>query len=479
MSSIAQSAISNLKEAGLGDILYVPGEQAYEARRTSYWSLTPQLSPWAFVQPRNTEEVSKAVKALVGTPGCNFAIRSGGHMSWVGAGNNIESGVTIDFGLMTGISYDSNTGLASLQPGSRWRDVYVELERHGVMVAGGREGLVGLGGFLTGGGLSFYNCRYGFACDQIEKYEVVLADGSIVEATNTTNPDLFRVLKGGNNNFGIVTRFDMRTFEAKKIWDGFNTYSKTTSNQMVEAYVDFSADLAKSPDSHILAMWTQLPGASEYIINVVLTHLDGVENPKPFERFMTIPGQHNMRTTTVAKKIGEFLLPSGGYNFWLTYTFKLDRQVIYRIVERYEALLDKLREAIPDNNFGVNMVFQPLLASWQHHSVVRGGNMLGLENLSDDCVILVVGNEVGTAELSDNVSAPVLKEMFDDIKSYAKSVDKHVDYLYLNYCDGSQNPMGSYGEENIKKMREASAKYDPTGVFQERVPGGYKISKVK
>lgn len=75
MAPVAQSAIANLKKAGLSDIVYVPGEQAYEAREESYWSLTPRLHPWAIVQPRNTDEVSKAVKALVKTPGCNFAIR--------------------------------------------------------------------------------------------------------------------------------------------------------------------------------------------------------------------------------------------------------------------------------------------------------------------------------------------------------------------------------------------------------------------
>ena len=51
-------------------------------------------------------------------------------------------------------------------------------------------------------------------------YEVVLADGRVVEANATTHADLFRVLKGGGNNYGIVTRFDMATFEAKRVWDG-------------------------------------------------------------------------------------------------------------------------------------------------------------------------------------------------------------------------------------------------------------------
>lgn len=56
--------------------------------------------------------------------------------------------------------------------------------------------------------------------DQVVNYEVVLADGSIVNANEETNSDLFRVLKGGGNNFGIVTRFDMTTLPFKSIWDG-------------------------------------------------------------------------------------------------------------------------------------------------------------------------------------------------------------------------------------------------------------------
>lgn len=42
-----------------------------------------------------------------------------------------------------------------------------------------------------------------------------------------------------------------------------------------------------------------------------------------------------------------------------------------------------------------------------------------------------------------------------------------------------QDPLGSYGAENVAKIRAAAAKYDPEHVFQSRVPGGFKISKVK
>lgn len=146
--------------------------------------------------------------------------------------------------------------------------------------------------------------------DQVVNYEVVLADGSIVSANATSYPDLFRVLKGGHNNFGIVTRFDVNTFECRNIWDGNVLYSKDSTNEIVAALVDITEDLAVNPVSHVLAMWGYLPRSKEHFINMVLTNLDGVENAEPFRKFLDIPGQQNMKTTTVAKKLVEFLLPS-------------------------------------------------------------------------------------------------------------------------------------------------------------------------
>lgn len=152
MTSTTEAAIASLKEAGLGDVLHLPDSQAYNDRTSSYWSLTAQLRPWAIVQPRTTEEVSKALKALVNTPDVKFAVRrlvlhhktlreflfppltdnlhaySGGHMAWAGA-NNINDGVTIDLGLMTKTTYNQETKLASIEPGGRWTDVYSEVER--------------------------------------------------------------------------------------------------------------------------------------------------------------------------------------------------------------------------------------------------------------------------------------------------------------------------------------------------------------
>lgn len=65
------------------------------------------------------------------------------------------------------------------------------------------------------------------------------------------------------------------------------------------------------------------------------------------------------------------------------------------------------------------------------------------------------------------------------VDGYAKMINADNEYIYLNYADGVQNPLKGYGEENVKYIRRVANKYDPYGVFQYQVPGGFKISDVK
>lgn len=66
-------------------------------------------------------------------------------------------------------------------------------------------GDVGVGGYTLGGGLSFLSAEYGLACDNLANVEMVLANGDIVNANASSNPDLFFALKGGGNQFGECT----------------------------------------------------------------------------------------------------------------------------------------------------------------------------------------------------------------------------------------------------------------------------------
>jgi FAD/FMN-containing dehydrogenase len=48
-------------------------------------------------------------------------------------------------------------------------------------------------------------------------------------------------------------------------------------------------------------------------------------------------------------------------------------------------------------------------------------------------------------------------------------------FQYLNYAAAYQTPLESYGEENLNFLRGVSREYDPKGVFQKQIPGGFKL----
>lgn len=70
---------------------------------------------------------------------------------------------------------------------------------------------MGVGGFTLGGGTYPFANKYGWALDNVYEYEVVLSNSSIVTASEDTNPDLYFALRGGANNFGIISRFTCRS----------------------------------------------------------------------------------------------------------------------------------------------------------------------------------------------------------------------------------------------------------------------------
>lgn len=112
-------------------------------------------------------------------------------------------------GYMNVTTYSETTNIASIQPGSDWGMVYIALETYDVTVAGGRADVVGVGGFTTGGGYSFYSGSTGWACDNVYNFEVVLGNGSVLNVDEEQTSDLFQAMKGSSGNLALVTRVDM------------------------------------------------------------------------------------------------------------------------------------------------------------------------------------------------------------------------------------------------------------------------------
>jgi hypothetical protein len=277
-----------LSAAGISSQIYYPADANYIAREASYWSANAPLSPLCIVQPRNTAEVQKVVKAIAGSSG-NFTVRSGGHGHWRGA-SDIHNGVTIDMGLFTSVTVDNKTTIASIEPGQNWGTVFQTLESLGAMVAGGRDGGVGIGGFLTGGGNSYYTGLKGFGCDNVVNFEVVLADGSVVNANKDTNSDLYKALKGGSGNFGIVTRFDMAAFPYIPLWGGLRVAERKYGDILIGELINLTNNSKDNPEDAFIINFTYNPAMfTEIVVAMVTVDVKGTVAPPAFSQIDDVP----------------------------------------------------------------------------------------------------------------------------------------------------------------------------------------------
>jgi FAD/FMN-containing dehydrogenase len=253
--------------------------------------------------------VSKVLTTLYSAGGgagdWHIAIRSGGHGT--GNSNNIATGVTIDLSQLNATTYDASTNVVSLGTGARWLSVYGELEKHRVSVTGGREGVVGVGGLMLGGGISWYSARTGFACDSVVNYEVVLASGEILNANASANSDLWRALKGGGSNFGIVTRFDVEAFPASKLSIETRVIGVEHAYELADAISGF-ADLDQSfEDNAMIAIMTYDPESGSSSISVTEINTMDDANSMAFDAFNRIP------TLTTATKESVTLVESANH----------------------------------------------------------------------------------------------------------------------------------------------------------------------
>lgn len=125
--------------------------------------------------------------------------------------------VVVDLKYFQKFSMDPDTHIATIGAGTNLGDLQDRLlQAGGRAMTHGSCPQVGVGGHFTIGGLGLMSRQWGTALDHVLEAEVVLANSSIVTASNTQNEDIFWAVKGAAASFGIVTEFKVRTQEIPK-----------------------------------------------------------------------------------------------------------------------------------------------------------------------------------------------------------------------------------------------------------------------
>ncbi|KAH7417948.1 hypothetical protein BKA64DRAFT_183691 [Cadophora sp. MPI-SDFR-AT-0126] len=469
----------SLLNLSLGSSVSTSESTTYQSSTSSYFSSQAQsVDPWCVISPTTTSEVSRTVGTLnllrVLGLRCQFAIRSGGHTPWAGAAT-IQNGVQVDLSALNQVTVAVDQKTTSIGPGARWIDVYMKLDALSLTVPGGRAATVGVGGLVTGGGISFFSGRYGFTADNVVRFEVVLYNGSVVTASATSRPDLFFSLKGGSNNFGIVTRFDLVTFSCGKFWGGAVVHPISAKNESLAAFAKFTGQENYDVYGALIHTYSWSAANGGWIIANNIEYTKPIVNPPVFQEFMAIQPQYvsTMRISNLSDFTLEIAASNAGSRKQLFYTstWSNDLQTLTDIVDLNEQYLQTVSSVA---GLEWSLSLQPLVTAITTKSAVTGGNPLGLDGSDGNLILgLIIASWTNTAD--DTAILAAVSGFYAAADALAASRGKLNPYKYLNYAYKTQDPIKGYGAANLGMLRAVSKKYDPAGVFQTLVPGGWKL----
>ncbi len=182
------------------------GDASYDGAR-AVWNAMIDRRPGLIIRCAGASDVREAVRFARDNQ-LLVAVRGGGHN--IGGSCVCEGGLMIDLSPMQSVRVDAAARHAWVEPGATLADVDKETQAFGLVVPTGINSTTGIAGLTLGGGFGWITRKFGLTLDNLIAADVVTADGEIVRASATENPDLFWALRGGGGNFGIVTAFEFR-----------------------------------------------------------------------------------------------------------------------------------------------------------------------------------------------------------------------------------------------------------------------------
>jgi FAD/FMN-containing dehydrogenase len=193
-----------------------PGDCEYADART-IWNGLVARTPGVIARCADVADVQLAVR-IATTAGVVTAIRCGGH-SLAGFGT-CDDGLVIDLSLMRAVRVDAQARRGQFEGGCLLGDIDRATQKVGLAFPAGVVSHTGAAGLVLGGGTGWLNRLYGLSCDNVSGFTLVVADGSLVRASATENPELFWALRGGGGNFGVVTEFEVNLHPVSSVLFG-------------------------------------------------------------------------------------------------------------------------------------------------------------------------------------------------------------------------------------------------------------------
>ncbi|KAF5345704.1 hypothetical protein D9758_013041 [Tetrapyrgos nigripes] len=398
-----------------------------------------------------------------------FAVKGGGHSSNVRFSST--TGVQISLENFNQIIPDPYTNTLQLGPSATWDEAYAALDPFNQVSTGARIPGVGVGGVLLGGGYGWVTDEYGLAIDNILSWDLILPNGTFVQVTEESHPELAFGLRGGFNNFGIVTSFTIKTHPGNQVWAGTVTFSLDVIDQVFAALENYSFNHTDEK-AGLLLQYSAASTRAPAIMAHLCYHAPVSDVPEVFSELLSIPALNDTAHLTtlsqfLLESFGSFLNPRVGFAQHAIPIIHYTEPILRSIQAQVNATVAK---AIADGTsiISASVGSEPLIHpfvdpkdSAYPHSTAR---QITPAN------VFIFYNNVSDRDYMSNA----IREFSLEIQKVAieEGWSRPDDILYSNYAVAGTPLELIYGD-NIERLRALKKIVDPTNVMG--LTGGWKV----
>jgi FAD/FMN-containing dehydrogenase len=442
--TLEPSALQALKDSLRGALL-LPGEPGYDqARRVLNESIDKH--PAFVVQPSGVSDIRTAV-TFASERDLLLAVKCGGH-SYSGK-STCDRGMQIDLSRFRGVRVDPSSRTADVAGGSLLGELDHEAMAFGLVTTAGTVSHTGIAGLTLGGGFGRVARRFGLALDNVKAVDIVTADGRLLHASATENPDLLWGVRGGGGNFGIVTSFEFALHPmSRQVIGGDLVFPFARARELLEFYADYSQE---APDDLYMDAVMNAPAGGKdgvFLFHVCYTG--------PAAQAETVLAPVRKLGTPVAGKIGA---------------------VDYVALQRSRDRTDPRNEGQYlksgfINGFGPGLV-DAIVAGFEPHPE-RGTAMFFQHSGGAIGRVAADATAFPHRRSSHNMFAAVSWPLAGDpaphvayVKGYWANLERFTDGYYTNEVgDEAQRFVDENYQGNLARLQALKNKYDPGNLFR-------------
>lgn len=431
--------------------LLQPHDASYDEVRRVHNGLVDKR-PALIARCQGVADIADAVK-LARSLNLEVAVRGGGHN--VAGRATVDGGLMIDLATMKGIHVDPLARTARAQGGVLWIELNRETQVHGLATTGGVVSTTGIAGLTLGGGLGWLMPKYGLALDNLRAADLVMADGRLVRASATENPDLFWGIRGGGGNFGIAASLEYDLHPVGPVIAGGVVVHPLQKGRDVLRF--FRETCAGLPDEIMLAagLQTAPDGSGAKLVGILGGHCgpraDGEAALRPIKAFgppvMDMMGPIPYCTLN---GIIDGAYPKGALNYWKSsFLTNLSDEAIEVLLDRFSACPSPLS----------NIILEHFHGAASRVPVDRTACAMRITGFN----VVIISQWLDPAENDRQIAWA--RDTYAALQAYWGAM------RYVNYFDTDEagDPAAAAYGANYARLRDLKTKYDPDNFFRGNV----------